>query len=161
MFVATSDDEEIARGFMKRARSHHMVLWIFHFDHTQQCPCLHVNLIDRHDGNLREEREFLFAPYSAFTVRKAPYWQEPTSGFKCYEVGAEKPKQGEELRNWALAEALQSRTEFTLDEWAKFGINQLKGEEFIKSGANYFRPAGPISSRHLIIELDVVRDNQA
>ena len=46
--------------------------------------CNHINLIDRHDGSLggdanqAAEDEWLFAPYSFFTVAEACYKDAPT-----------------------------------------------------------------------------------
>ena len=56
------------------------MLWTFRFDPTLRCN--HVNFIDRNDGTVRNEAEFLFAPYSAFTVVSAtwsgsPHWTRP------------------------------------------------------------------------------------
>ena len=57
------------------------VLWTFVFD--PRLGCNHINLIDRHDGSLggdanqAAEAEWLFAPYSFFTVEEACYKDEP------------------------------------------------------------------------------------
>lgn len=66
-FVATSFDRSTAKGFASQVSGDEQVLWTFHFD--PQWQCLHVNFIDV--GLANEEREFLFAPFSAFTVLSA------------------------------------------------------------------------------------------
>ena len=58
------------------------VLWTFVFD--PRLGCNHINLIDRHDGSLggdanqAAEAEWLFAPYSFFTVESVDYKDSPT-----------------------------------------------------------------------------------
>ena len=47
---------------------------------------------------------------------------------------------GKELSNDAFADALQSKTTFTQNEWDKFGIQGLHVDTFVKSGASYFQP---------------------
>eukprot|EP01046_Picozoa_sp_COSAG06_P035772 COSAG06_NODE_3879_length_4809_cov_2.508705_3_plen_82_part_00 len=43
------------------------VLWKVRIDREKKC--LHVNLVQK--SNVENEQEYLFAPYSAFTVEKA------------------------------------------------------------------------------------------
>ena len=45
------------------------VLWLVHIDPVQKC--VHVNLVE--GSHVYGEEEYLFAPYSAFTVRKATW----------------------------------------------------------------------------------------
>ena len=52
------------------------VLWTFRFDPDLRCK--HVNFIDRTDGTVRNEDEFLFTPYSAFTVVSVTWNPDPT-----------------------------------------------------------------------------------
>ena len=73
-FLASSSSEAIAFGFLIRAhirQSVPVVLWRIHFDERglkdPRYRCRHVNLV-RH-CNVANEEEFLFAPYSTFTVR--------------------------------------------------------------------------------------------
>ena len=81
MFVATSFDELVAESFMRRLDPaseeqspphQEPILWTFHFDESlpENRRCVHVNFIDKNDGTVGNEDEFLFAPYSAFTVRR-------------------------------------------------------------------------------------------
>ena len=51
------------------------------------------------------------------------------------------PRNGRELSNPGLATALESRTEFTQQEWDEFGITSLHTDDFIKVGGSYFKPA--------------------
>ena len=86
MFVATSFDEHVSiNTFLARLEPpsasqqppfQEPVLWTFHFDGSlpEHRRCVHVNFIDRTDGTVHREDEFLFAPYSCFTVRAA-HWE--------------------------------------------------------------------------------------
>ena len=86
MFVATSFDDAVSvNTFLRRLerpsasqRPPHQepTLWLFHYDGSlpQSRRCVHVNFIDRTDGTVHGEDEFLFAPYSCFTVR-AVHWE--------------------------------------------------------------------------------------
>ncbi len=77
MFIATSFDRSIATDFMGRAaqaadnETHEPVLWTFVLDPGDRCR--HVNYIET------REKEFLFAPYSAFKVVSAVWQEEPTA----------------------------------------------------------------------------------
>ena len=62
-------------------------------------------------------------------------------GLKWERLGEEKPQQGRELSNPRLAEELQSKTDFTLEEWKSFGITDLGNGSFIRAGGLYFKPA--------------------
>ena len=55
------------------------VLWIFYFDDTLPVKkrCVHVNFIDRTDGTVHGEDEFLFTPFSVFTVRRVCWEDSP------------------------------------------------------------------------------------
>ena len=44
------------------------------------------------------------------------------------------------ITNAALATALTNKTEFTEDEWVAFGIDDLRSDDFIQSGASVFSP---------------------
>jgi hypothetical protein len=89
MFVATSFEKDVSvNTFLRRletpsATQHppfqEPVLWIFHFDGTlpEKRRCVHVNFIDRTDGTVHGEDEFLFAPYSCFTVRSVCWEDSP------------------------------------------------------------------------------------
>jgi len=95
MFLATSFEEFVAEQFMRRLEPaadeqspphQEPTLWTFHFDASlpENRRCVHVNFIDKNDGSLNgvaanegAEDEFLFAPYSAFTVRSVHWEEEP------------------------------------------------------------------------------------
>ena len=51
-----------------------------------------------------------------------------------------KPEEGVELSNAALADALKEKTEFSAEEWAAFGIAALHLDHFIKSGNSFYSP---------------------
>ena len=70
--------------------------------------------------------------------------------------GVAKPPSGQELTNKKLSQALESKTQFTQDEWNKFGITGLRADHFIKSGASYFRPAPP--EREVQFNLSALHD---
>ena len=46
------------------------VRWVVCVDPVQHC--VHVNLVTKRVPGLPDEQEYLFAPYSAFTVRSVP-----------------------------------------------------------------------------------------
>jgi hypothetical protein len=80
-FLATSFDERTAKVFIQRSRMPARVLWIVRL--KRDCAtnaahrCKHVNLVTKSD--LPDEKEFLFVPYSAFTVL-ATEWRAGTEG---------------------------------------------------------------------------------
>ena len=74
--------------------------------------------------------------------------KKPALGLKWEKIGKVSGKereklalQGKELSNSKLATTLQSRTEFTIEEWKTFGIKDLGKNSFIQSGDVYFKPA--------------------
>ena len=80
MFVATSFNRLTVEAFLRRLprssstqRPPHQepTLWTFHYDATSRC--CHVNYIEQAD-----EQEFLFMPYSVFTVRSVHWQPVPT-----------------------------------------------------------------------------------
>ena len=93
MFLSSTADVQQAHDFMQERASDgsltsktDAVLWTFVFD--PRLGCNHINLIDRHDGHLggdanqAVEDEWLFAPYSFFTVESVDYkvnprWTDP------------------------------------------------------------------------------------
>eukprot|EP00965_Chrysotila_dentata_P152482 5039329-Pleurochrysis_carterae.AAC.1 len=81
MFLSTSDSRAKAETFLRRGVPH-FVLWKINLDPTEKCK--HVNFIDRHDGmldsdpNSSPEAEFLFAPYSVFTVESVKWQAKPS-----------------------------------------------------------------------------------
>ena len=96
MFVATSFNESVSVDtFLQRLETpsaaqqppfQEPVLWTFHFDASlpEDRRCVHVNFIDRTDGTVHNEDEFLFAPYSCFTVRSV-HW-EPSPVVDMYDT---------------------------------------------------------------------------
>ena len=65
---------------------------------------------------------------------------KPVLGLRWLEIGKDKPTDGRNLKNVELAEAMLHKTEFTQQEWDKFGINDLQAGDFVKSGDSYFMP---------------------
>merc|ERR1711988_1736708 len=66
MFVASSFDEAVAREFMARVPADVApTLWKVRFDPVRRCK--HVNFLDGL-STVNREAEFLFPPYSVFTV---------------------------------------------------------------------------------------------
>jgi hypothetical protein len=63
-----------------------------------------------------------------------------TTGLKWRKVGHEHPTTGEALTNAALAAALLDKTEFSQEEWDKFGITDLHYSHFVKADGAYFKP---------------------
>lgn len=73
----------------------------------------------------------------------APSSQAAASGLRWKNIGASRPVEGRELENSQLADALQTKTEFTPDEWDNFEIANVRENDFVKSRNNYFMPALP------------------
>ena len=46
-------------------------MWFFHFHPTKRC--VNLNFIDKTDGTVAEEDEFLFPPFSTFTVKSVKF----------------------------------------------------------------------------------------
>ncbi len=81
-------------------------------------------------------------------ARLLEHLREP-SGLRWVCVGPARPApaaarvdfvQGRELRHPGLAVALTSKTEFTEEEWEAFGICELHPDDWVRAGANYFKP---------------------
>jgi len=70
-FLATSFLESVADDFISRSRNPVKVKWLVHIHPT--CKCVHVNLVTRRVPGLSDEKEYLFVPYSVFTVRSAQW----------------------------------------------------------------------------------------
>ena len=89
MFVATSFDEGTAvRTFLMRLDPptadqtpafQEPTLWRFHLDGAlpENRRCVHANFIDRTDGTVHGEDEFLYSPYSVFTVTAVSWRESP------------------------------------------------------------------------------------
>ncbi len=63
-YLATSFSREVALRFLRRSTMAAKVLWLIRID--PQRKCAHVNLVQ--ESNVPGEEEYLFAPYSAFTL---------------------------------------------------------------------------------------------
>ena len=73
----------------------------------------------------------------------APSSQAAASGLRWKNIGDSRPMEGRELKNPELANALQTKTEFTPDEWDDFGIGDVRENDFVNSRNTYFTPAPP------------------
>jgi hypothetical protein len=87
-FLASSFAKETAEHFMcsARARGEPCVMWEIHVDPAgERSPakrCMHVNYVER--SNLPGEMEYLFAPYSPFTVKQVrQHREEPWTRRSC------------------------------------------------------------------------------
>ena len=70
-YLATSFSEDVARGFIRMRGADDCVLWRVRIDPVRKC--MHVNLVTRRVPGLPDEQEYLFAPYSAFSVLSAAW----------------------------------------------------------------------------------------
>jgi len=68
-FLATSFLEETAHKFIRMRGDDNCVLWRVYINPEHGCK--HVNVVTRVVPGLADEQEYLFAPYSAFTVLRA------------------------------------------------------------------------------------------
>ena len=74
------------------------------------------------------------------SLAHAPDMQSEASGLKWENAGDTAPAQGRELLRPDLVEALSCKTEFTKQEWAMFGIRDLRNDDWIKAGESYYKP---------------------
>ena len=71
-FLATSFSKDVASIFLGRAgQGMAKVLWLIRIHPVKKC--VHVNLVRRRVAGLGSEQEYLFAPYSVFTVKQATW----------------------------------------------------------------------------------------
>ena len=74
MFLSTSETRGVAEGMMRDRGGPDFVIWVINLDASRQCD--HMNYVNKNDGTLNvsphtaAEDEFLFAPYSVFTVMR-------------------------------------------------------------------------------------------
>lgn len=64
-------------------------------------------------------------------------------GLRWQDIGTTQPTEGRLITNVALANALQSRTEFDQDELNAFGIADLRENDYIRSTGSYFIQKAP------------------
>ena len=83
-YLATSFSREVALRFLQRSTMAAKVLWIVRIDPVLKC--VHVNLVTR--SNVPGEQEYLFAPYSAFTVISAKWVVGTTADPHIIELSA-------------------------------------------------------------------------
>jgi hypothetical protein len=75
-YLATSFSKDVAEIFMARAtKTQAKILWLVRIHPVRKC--VHVNLVTKRVAGLGQEQEYLFAPYSVFTVRQA-HWNAGT-----------------------------------------------------------------------------------
>ena len=74
-------------------------------------------------------------------------YNNAASGLKWRNIGTTKPVVGTEMvvndkspAHKRLADALEGKTEFTVDEWLAFGTMDLRMGHYIKAGDTYFQP---------------------
>ena len=92
--------------------------------------------------------------------RRAP------SGLEWKSVGSTRPATGKELQNDKLATALSTVKFaewklFNQKQWNGFGIKDLRADNFIKSGASYFKPIGKSAKVQIELAIDKVEDSFA
>ena len=75
-YVATSFSSGTADVFMRRSPLPSKILWRIYIDPERKCN--HVNLVTKRVPGLPDEQEYLFAPYSVFTVLRAE-WRAGTA----------------------------------------------------------------------------------
>jgi hypothetical protein len=70
-YFATSFSQAVADGFLRRSTMASKVRWVVRVDPVRRC--VHVNLVTKRVPGLPDEQEYLFAPYSTFTVRSVQW----------------------------------------------------------------------------------------
>lgn len=73
-YLATSWSKDVTQTFINRSTASAKVLWTIHIDPQRKCK--HVNLVVK--THVEGEKEYLFAPFSVFTVLEAD-WRAGTS----------------------------------------------------------------------------------
>ena len=63
------------------------------------------------------------------------------TGLAWENIGTTQPAEGQEITNADLTHALASSNEFTEEAFAAFGLRDLRVDDYIASGASYFKPA--------------------
>jgi hypothetical protein len=90
--------------------------------------------------------EYLFlrktdTTYKWLICEKSELLDRKATGLKWKNLGTEKPKYGKQINNEKLSNKfLESKLEFTYNEWSKFEINNLIGSDYVKAGNNYYQP---------------------
>jgi len=85
MFLATSTKRKVGEMFCNRAvqRKIDAILYILHLDEREGTKCFHVNYVGTStmkQSNIDGEDEFLFVPYSVFTIRSITWRDDPSVG---------------------------------------------------------------------------------
>lgn len=82
-YLATAfKDGEVVKGFLERAEEQGdpCVKWEIHLtSRAGRCYCTHVNFIENRTEGLDDEHEFLFVPYSVFTIDDVKWSRNPTA----------------------------------------------------------------------------------
>ena len=96
-YLATSFSEQVARRFLVERGGSDCVLWRVRIDPVRKC--VHVNLVTKRVPGLEDEKEYLFAPYSAFTVLRSEWNAGTTAEPHVIELLAavDNKKESEEL----------------------------------------------------------------
>ena len=63
-----------------------------------------------------------------------------SEGGEANKAGSKQPSRGDGLTNDRLAAALRKKTVFSREEWAAFGITDLRINDFIKVDDAFFQP---------------------
>jgi len=89
-------------------------------------------------------------PSAPATNSPAPHPFFTSTRFKVAKCWFDEPrlfegKKNKELDHPKLRETLGNKTEFTQQEWGGFGIANLRMDQFVKRGDEYFKPAAPAS----------------
>eukprot|EP01045_Picozoa_sp_COSAG04_P000430 COSAG04_NODE_10_length_43369_cov_4.059025_10_plen_154_part_00 len=77
-YLAASFSSDVAKQFMARSDAATKVRWIIQLD--PELMCSHVSLVTRRVEGLPDEEEYLFAPYSVFTVVSASWAWDVAEG---------------------------------------------------------------------------------
>ena len=85
--------------------------------------------------------------FEGFGVRAANdcYRYIWASGLNWGKMGNIRPSQGRELTNAQLKVELETKYQFTQKEWNAFDIRDLRGNDYIKVGAFFFRPTAEVN----------------
>lgn len=81
-FLPTSCSVNVAQDFMRLVRDEPVVKWTVQLDprgeHDVRHRCMQVNLVQKRGQSVQQESEYLFAPYSVFTVVAVRWSPNPT-----------------------------------------------------------------------------------
>ena len=124
--------------------------------------CLDVDAIETAFGSLKNKTSNMFEKVPGasdslqYAKNVANFIQTTASGLKWRKTGTTAPDHGRELKNPELAKELATKQEFTKQEWVAFNVTELRHDDYIKSGNDYFEPIATMGHLPLLIKVNLL-----